>query len=216
MLVLLYIKRKKILDYEICSGHFTVLYLFSKSLSVSYTVQQFQQSWFVSNYRHKIYRISKAREDKRLAKYSWQPTLFPFRGCVLDLTTNLPQFSLSHVCVITTIPMSDSIIWLFLFNQPSPIARIIVIWAFGFHTATEQSRCRNWILCETHPQDAPVWGCACCLEPVNKWHYNAFCSQLQWLQATLNIFKFNVHGSVYRNNILVYKSQQDAQVTEFI
>jgi hypothetical protein len=28
--------------------------------------------------------------------------------------------------------------------------------------------------------------------------------------------KFNVHGSVHRNNILVYKSQQDAQVTEFI
>jgi len=28
--------------------------------------------------------------------------------------------------------------------------------------------------------------------------------------------KFNVHGSVHRNNILIYKSQQDAQVTEFI
>ena len=28
--------------------------------------------------------------------------------------------------------------------------------------------------------------------------------------------EFNVHGSVHRNNILVYKSQQDAQVTEFI
>jgi hypothetical protein len=27
---------------------------------------------------------------------------------------------------------------------------------------------------------------------------------------------FNVHGSVQHNNILVYKSQQDAQVTEFI
>jgi hypothetical protein len=27
---------------------------------------------------------------------------------------------------------------------------------------------------------------------------------------------FNVHGSVHRNNIIVYKSQQDAQVTEFI
>ena len=27
---------------------------------------------------------------------------------------------------------------------------------------------------------------------------------------------FNVHGSVRRNNILVYKSQQDAHVTEFI
>ena len=25
----------------------------------------------------------------------------------------------------------------------------------------------------------------------------------------------NVHGSVHRNNILVYKSQQDAHVTEF-
>jgi hypothetical protein len=28
--------------------------------------------------------------------------------------------------------------------------------------------------------------------------------------------KFNVHGSVHRNNILIYKSQQDAHVTEFI
>jgi len=27
---------------------------------------------------------------------------------------------------------------------------------------------------------------------------------------------FNVHGSVHCNNILVYKSQQDAHVTEFI
>jgi len=27
---------------------------------------------------------------------------------------------------------------------------------------------------------------------------------------------FNVHGSVHRNNILVYKSQQDVQVKEFI
>jgi hypothetical protein len=27
---------------------------------------------------------------------------------------------------------------------------------------------------------------------------------------------FNIHGSVHRNNILVHKSQQDAQVTEFI
>jgi hypothetical protein len=28
--------------------------------------------------------------------------------------------------------------------------------------------------------------------------------------------KFNVHGSVHRNNTLVYKSQQDARITEFI
>jgi len=27
---------------------------------------------------------------------------------------------------------------------------------------------------------------------------------------------FDVHGSVHRNNIPLYKSQQDAQVTEFI
>ena len=27
---------------------------------------------------------------------------------------------------------------------------------------------------------------------------------------------FNVHGSVHRTNILVYKSQQDAHVTDFI
>ena len=28
--------------------------------------------------------------------------------------------------------------------------------------------------------------------------------------------KFNIHGPVYPNNILQYKSQQDAHVTEFI
>jgi hypothetical protein len=28
--------------------------------------------------------------------------------------------------------------------------------------------------------------------------------------------KFNIHGSVQRNNIILYKSQQDAHVTEFI
>jgi len=27
---------------------------------------------------------------------------------------------------------------------------------------------------------------------------------------------FNIHGSVHRNNILLYKSQQDTHVTEFI
>jgi hypothetical protein len=31
-----------------------------------------------------------------------------------------------------------------------------------------------------------------------------------------NTFKFNIHGSVRRNNILIEKSQQDAHVTEFI
>jgi len=31
-----------------------------------------------------------------------------------------------------------------------------------------------------------------------------------------NIKEFNIHGSVHRNNILLYKSQQDAHVTEFI
>ena len=33
-----------------------------------------------------------------------------------------------------------------------------------------------------------------------------------------NIFHdiFNIHGSVHRNNILLYKSQQEAHVTEFI
>jgi hypothetical protein len=30
------------------------------------------------------------------------------------------------------------------------------------------------------------------------------------------ISKFNIHGSVHRNYILIWKSQQDAQVTEFI
>jgi len=29
-------------------------------------------------------------------------------------------------------------------------------------------------------------------------------------------FKFNDHGSVHRNNILIYKSQQDAHVAELI
>ena len=30
-----------------------------------------------------------------------------------------------------------------------------------------------------------------------------------------NCNRFNIHGSVHRNNILLYKSQQDAHVTEF-
>jgi len=30
------------------------------------------------------------------------------------------------------------------------------------------------------------------------------------------LFKFNIHGFVHRNNIVLYKSQQDAHVTEFI
>jgi len=37
----------------------------------------------------------------------------------------------------------------------------------------------------------------------------------KYVLQLLNV-KFNVHGSVFRNNILVYKSQQDAHVTEFI
>jgi len=32
----------------------------------------------------------------------------------------------------------------------------------------------------------------------------------------ISSLRVNVHGPVHRNNILVYKSQQDAQVTEFI
>jgi len=31
-----------------------------------------------------------------------------------------------------------------------------------------------------------------------------------------NLFFFNIYGSVHRNNILLYKSQQDTHVTEFI
>ena len=30
------------------------------------------------------------------------------------------------------------------------------------------------------------------------------------------IVKFNIHGSMHHNNLLLYKSQQDAHVTEFI
>jgi len=39
---------------------------------------------------------------------------------------------------------------------------------------------------------------------------------VQNLNVKLRCQKVNVHGSVHRNNILVYKSQQDAHVTEFI
>jgi hypothetical protein len=34
--------------------------------------------------------------------------------------------------------------------------------------------------------------------------------------ALYDINRFNIHGSVHRNNILMYKSQQDAHDTEFI
>jgi len=37
-----------------------------------------------------------------------------------------------------------------------------------------------------------------------------------WRWWELTNKKFNIYGSVHRNNILLYKSQQDAQVTEFI
>ena len=40
--------------------------------------------------------------------------------------------------------------------------------------------------------------------------------KLIFLKNQIEINKFNVHGSVHRNNVLVHKSQQDAQVTEFI
>jgi hypothetical protein len=33
---------------------------------------------------------------------------------------------------------------------------------------------------------------------------------------TIIVLKFNIHGSVHRNNILLYKFLQDAHVTEFI
>ena len=35
-------------------------------------------------------------------------------------------------------------------------------------------------------------------------------------QTEFITYFFNVHGSVHRNNILAYKSQKDAHVTEFI
>jgi hypothetical protein len=37
-----------------------------------------------------------------------------------------------------------------------------------------------------------------------------------WQHNTQKTHPFNVHGPLHRNNILVYKSQQDEQVTEFI
>jgi len=149
---------------------------------------RFKQSWCVSNYRYKVHRISKARENKRLEEYSWQHTLALFRGCVLDLTTNLPRFSLAHSCIITTIPMSDSIIWLFLFNQPSPPA-LESLW-FGRSASTPQQNNPHVVIesCANRNLKTRPFGVALAvLEPVNKWHYNAFCSQLQWLQTILNI-----------------------------
>jgi hypothetical protein len=41
-----------------------------------------------------------------------------------------------------------------------------------------------------------------------------FRHKLIYISLKISYF-FNVHGSVHRNNTLVYKSQQDAQVTEF-
>jgi hypothetical protein len=40
-----------------------------------------------------------------------------------------------------------------------------------------------------------------------KWHF---------LPRPKRNIEFNIHGPVHRNNILLYKSQQDAHVTEFI
>jgi hypothetical protein len=42
-----------------------------------------------------------------------------------------------------------------------------------------------------------------------------FCGHISTFKCD-NKSIFNVYWSVHRNNILVYKSQQDAQVTEFI
>jgi hypothetical protein len=39
---------------------------------------------------------------------------------------------------------------------------------------------------------------------------------VQNIHQSLRSYNFNVHESVHRNSILVYKFQQDAQVTEFI
>jgi hypothetical protein len=41
-------------------------------------------------------------------------------------------------------------------------------------------------------------------------HIKILCGKMQ------SYSMFNIHGSVHRNNILVYKSQQDAHVTLFI
>ena len=58
-----------------------------------------------------------------------------------------------------------------------------------------------------------------------KWNINVggFCKKQDKIGCMENITqydkgycRFNVHGSVHRNNILLYKSQQDEPVTEFI
>jgi hypothetical protein len=51
----------------------------------------------------------------------------------------------------------------------------------------------------------------------SSWVFMA-CSRLNFT-FTFYVWKlniFNIHGSVHRNNILIYKSQQNAQVTQFI
>ena len=47
----------------------------------------------------------------------------------------------------------------------------------------------------------------------NKHIYNL---SIKLFYNLLCYFFFNIHGSVHRNNILLYKSQQDAHVTEYI
>jgi len=51
--------------------------------------------------------------------------------------------------------------------------------------------------------------------PVQQWLHERV-SLLHLYPNCFSCFFFNVHGSMYRNNILVYKSQQDAHVTELI
>jgi hypothetical protein len=42
------------------------------------------------------------------------------------------------------------------------------------------------------------------------------CQTLKCGCEIIAINKFNIHGPVHRNNILIYNSQPDAHVTEFI
>lgn len=120
-------------------------------------------SWFILNYRLKarnIAQIDGTREQRNcrlLIAYT-----FPlFRVSVLDLRVNLRQFSLFSSCVITIVLVSDSVIWLFLFNQPSPHPPPELpesLW-FGLSAPTPRQANPDAIIesyANRKPQDAPV------------------------------------------------------------
>jgi hypothetical protein len=91
----------------------------------------------------------------------------------------------------------------FSINRPLRAARIIVIWAFGSHTATGQSRCHNWILCESQTSRRACLVQSYSCEPVSKWHYNAFCSRIQpcrlsWTLAEYECRRLSKTKTVFR------------------